>query len=83
MKPGEIDRTTPHESVPFIDRCKEPAGLARELIELHRLVVEQQLLPQGSDVAIRFSLLLGVASGTLWRLEDELVEARRVAKGGA
>ncbi len=70
MTPGEIDRTTEHEKVPFLERTKTPEGVVRELYELHRLVVEQHLLPEGSDVAQRFSLLMGITMGTVWRLLD-------------
>jgi hypothetical protein len=69
-RPGEIDRTTEHEAVPFMTRVETPEGVARELMELHRLVVTQRLLPAGSDVAVRFSLVCGLASGTIWRLID-------------
>jgi hypothetical protein len=75
MKPGDIDRTTEHErSAAFLDRVQTPEGVARELEELHRLVVEQRLLPEGSDVQVRFSLLMGVTMGTIWRLLDRNVQ---------
>ncbi len=71
MKPGEIDRTTKHESVPFMDRVATPEGLVRELFELHALIRDQGLLEPGTDVSDRFSLLLGMAAGMIWRLNDE------------
>lgn len=70
MNPGDIDRTTEHEKIPFLDRVETPQGVVRELCELHRLIVEQRLLPEGSDVAQRFSLLMGVTIGTIWRISD-------------
>lgn len=81
LKPGDIDRTTEHEQKPFLERCETTSGVARELFELHSLIVEQQILPPGSDVAVRFSLLIGIATGTLWRLEDELGVERARRKG--
>lgn len=79
MHDGSIDRTTPEEAIPFLDRCETPAGIARELWVLHEAIKAGGYIPRGSDLCTRTTQLLSIASGTLMRLSTP---EPKVTEGG-
>lgn len=70
MKDGTIDRTTEREKTPFLERCETTAGLAEEVFYFHELATKGEFFPHGSDMSVRFSLLMGIVLGTLWKTNE-------------